>query len=665
LVVQEGLTIKFFDASKQTISQNPKNFSISLQDYIAPGNAEPEKEIVQFAQGKGYLFIVGKSIEPLLCKYDNVTDTISVTNIYIQIRDFRGVNDGLANDEEPFTLSDLHHYNLRNQGWVDSGSRSSVNTVTYFDFWGNVGQMQAPVSTPIQTYFTKIGRYPGNNKQWWISRASTDADGFKVGDFNPTLLEKTFTGSSRAPRGHYVINAFYKDRSSVSGVPNIPVEVIQKRPKSVAFFSGRAWYVCEDTVYFSQVLDDSAKAGFCYQEADPTSEEISDLIATDGGVVPIPEMIDGCRLIAMGSGVIVFAQNGVWFISGSSNGFSALDITVSKLSSVGTNSPLSVVDTDGTVFWWSDVGIQAFAQKTGMFGPIEGSFDKQNISEETIQTYYFSEIPASSKPFVKGIFDPSTNTIHWMYKKIDVAGNYFYNTFLNLDLTLQAFYPWSISGDTSYITGAFLTPLLNNLEEDKDIVVSGVPVKNNGIDVFVTDTTPDFRPSFVKFVVAKKENTFYNFTFAACNDNTFIDWGEYPYESFLETGYELLDDALRKKQTPYVSIFFRRTEEQFIDDEEDFKGDRESSCKFQVKWDWSSSQISNKWSTEVEGYRHRRVVVKDENSTVFDTGYPIVSTRHRVRGSGRAIQFRFGSSAVNKDFDLIGWAVSYTGNSQP
>ena len=41
----------------------------------------------------------------------------------IQVRDFEGVDDDLGNDEEPFTLSKEHHYNLLNQGWMAPGTR--------------------------------------------------------------------------------------------------------------------------------------------------------------------------------------------------------------------------------------------------------------------------------------------------------------------------------------------------------------------------------------------------------------------------------------------------------------------------------------------------------------------------------------------------------------
>src|SRR5690242_15122666 len=166
---------------------------------------------------------------------------------------------------------------------------------------------------PISQFKNKTGRYPGNNKQWWVSRADVDDDdkNIKAGDFMPELLDKMFYGNNHAPQGHYILLAFYKDRSSVSGIAGLPIEAVRERPNTIAFFAGRVWYGCNSTIYFSQVLTDRYRAGNCYQEADPTSENISDLIATDGGVIPIPEISKVTRLVPHGGGLLVLATNGV------------------------------------------------------------------------------------------------------------------------------------------------------------------------------------------------------------------------------------------------------------------------------------------------------------------------------------------------------------------
>ena len=72
----------------------------------------------QVAQTTNYLTIAlccGR--KPILCEYDSVGDTITVSSINIHIRDFELVDDGLSVAERPATLSDNHTYNLYNAGW--------------------------------------------------------------------------------------------------------------------------------------------------------------------------------------------------------------------------------------------------------------------------------------------------------------------------------------------------------------------------------------------------------------------------------------------------------------------------------------------------------------------------------------------------------------------
>lgn len=636
LCKQIGSTLYFYDLAKTPLSDGRKPFTVNLNLYLAPTQTTMYQSEVQMAAGKGYLFVVGERIEPLIVTYDASTNTISVQKIYIQIRDFRGVDDGLANDAEPTTLSDTHHYNLRNQGWVNPKNTGSGNVVQYFDTFGNIGSYNAPDSSVINEYKTATSRYPGNNKQWWTSRdATTNA-------FSPALLESFYSGNNRAPRGHFIVNAFNIDRSAVSGIPNLNVEATAERPVSVAFFSGRVWFLSASSVYFSQVLDTKNKAGFCYQEADPTSEDISELVPTDGGVIPIPEMSKGVRLIPLGSGIVVFGINGIWSITGTSAGFTANDISVSKVNPIGCEAPNSVVEAEGQVYWWSRVGILAMSPKMGQFGPVEGIFDKTNITEQTIQTFYSEGIPENRKPFVKGAYDPATNSIQWLFSDDPTVPNYMYNRVLNLDLTLQAFYPWSLSKVGSKISGIFVTPKINLIDH------------------------PAIKDSFFKycFVTPIGGDAFGRFEDSSFSDFRYEDEVGKPYLSFANTGYELLEDAMRGKMTPYVFTYFRRTEENYVEDGTDYKVDKPSSCYVQVRWNWANSSVAGKWSAKVQGYRHTRIPQFTDDALGFDTGYPIVVTKHKFRGTGKAVQFRFECDEIGKDFDLLGWAVNYNGATQ-
>lgn len=672
LVQQIGSIIYFYDASSNPISTNRKSFTVDLSAHSVSGVSNPEQSEVVMVNGKGYLFVVGEKIEPFYVTYTLATDSITTTRIYIQIRDFKGVDDGLANSEEPVTLTNLHNYNLRNQGWISPSSSDGtpVTVITYDDF-GAYTSFEAPAAKPIDDFHTKFGRYPPNNKQWWIAKKTTT--GSDNGNFDPALLDKFYFGNNRAPRGHFLVNAFFVDRSAASGVSDIPVESTTHRPNCVSFYSGRVWYAVDSTIYFSQVLDDKSKAGSCYQAADPTAEDISDLIATDGGVIPIPEMISAQWLLPMGTGLFVFATNGVWFVSGTSAGFSAVELSVTKVSSIGTNSPRSIVESDGVVFWWSKIGIQMMKPQTGMFGGVASSFDRNNISETTIQTFY-NNIHESAKRYIKGIFDPATNTIQWLFKTEEVAPNYLYNRILNLNLTLSAFYPWTISSiDGPFISGVFKTPSINALTETEGVVASGLDViTHTSIPVVDSVTQSTFFPTFLKYIcVVPNEDENFQVTFADFNNSEFADWKDFDsigfnYISYIETGYELLEDAMRDKQTVYVTCHFEQTGELWVAQEDgSYIIDKPSSCLFQAKWDWSNSAVSNRWTSKIEAYRLSRVPFVNVSDLTFNTGFRTVVTKNKVRGHGKAIQFRFESNGIGNGFELLGWGVLYSGNTLP
>lgn len=617
LVVQTSTAVRFYDLSVTPTSAGQKGFVIDMSSRLAPNAtlAEAQKCELQFSSGKGYLWIVGEKFEPLLITYDPAIDWIQIHPIYILMRDFAGVNDGLAADNEPTTLSPEHEYNLLNQGWVNPENAGSGPSQLIYDSNGQPGLQDSPGSSPITDYFTATSRYPGNNKQWWVARDST------TNAFKPDLLETFFYGTGRAPRGHFVLNAFNKDRSAVSGIAGLPTESTASRPSAVAFASGRVFYVCESSIYFSQVLDDKAKAGMCYQEADPTSETVSDLIATDGGVIPIPEMGKGLRIVPASGGVLIFANNGVWYVGGGQGGFSALDFSVIKVSSIGITGPSSIVDTKRGIFWFDRTGIRALTVESDSSGP---KFNLETPSEQTIHTYVSETIPAAAKPYIRGAYDPATNVIHWLYSS--TGAGYHYDRVLLLDMKLGAFYPWSIKSDGPRLVGLF-----------------------------------DFNDLGMRYRVATHSNDAWTFTFAYPKNTEFLDFNTNDYLSFLESGYELLDDAMRKKEQNYVYVYLRKTEENWVDGQPD----KPSSCYFQTKWDWADHQISNKWTNKVQVYRHNRLPVYTLDDPAFNTGYPIVVTKNKVRGHGRAIQFRFESDGPGKDFDLLGWSVAYSGNTAP
>jgi hypothetical protein len=650
LVAQIGATLYFYDWDSEPLEANA--FTIDLNDYALDGVTDLETYPVDMVGGKGHLFVVGEKINPFYLDYDESDDLFFEHPITILMRDFEGVDDELGVDEEPTTLTDEHKYNLQNQGWIDpTNDGSGVSVTGYNTVSGRIIEaMFHPTTTVIEAYHTHFSRYPSNVQQWWIGKlASSDPDASpptEAGDFSPELLAKFAFGSTRAPRGHYIFEAFNRDRSAVSGIAGLPVESFKTRPRAVGFFAGRVWYGHNNTLYYSQLLTENVhKAGFCYQEADPTSENLSDLVATDGGVIPIPEMQGVNHLHPFGSGILAFAENGVWYISGTANsGFTSLDFQVLKVESTGTESPWSIVEAESNIFWWSQTGIQGMTQKSGNFGTIDGAFDRTNITQESIQTFY-NELSVASRKYVKGVYDPANNVIQWVFKTNNVNINCFYNRILNLDLSLSAFYPWTIMSfgtDRPWVTDIFM----------------------KGRD------TIENRQTFIKYFVVEPVSTNWKFTFAYFKDDTFMDWRSFnntgfAFNSYVETGFELMDDTMRKKMLPYLFCYFRRTEENYIEDGDDYTVDKPSSCLLRIKWDWADSAFSNKWSPEVEVYRHRRMPLMSEDDLEFNNGYSVVVSKNKIRGSGKSFQFRFFCNEEGKDFDLLGWAVSISGNTIP
>lgn len=142
LCIQIGTKIRFFSLEASPVSDSLKGFTVDLSTYkIANANVgDVDGNYAEFSSGQGLLFLVHPYVEPLCVEYDSDADTISVIRVVIQMRDFEGVHDGLANDEEPSTLSTEHQYNLLNQGWVtpgtssaSSGEGSTIGSSTYYD----------------------------------------------------------------------------------------------------------------------------------------------------------------------------------------------------------------------------------------------------------------------------------------------------------------------------------------------------------------------------------------------------------------------------------------------------------------------------------------------------------------------------------------------------
>ncbi len=596
------------------------SISLTLAKVGVTDNTPLSKVSISF--GKGVAFVVGPDMEPFFVEYHADTGNFSTHWIggakgNILLRDFSGVDDGLAVDDRPahatwaalVAANPNHAYNLLNQGW----------TVTHGT-----------------TYITASAVAPSNADVWWHGKNTT-------GVFTPAEMDKLWFGSMRGAQGHYIYTAFANTRSSI--ITAATDFATDARPSVTAFYSGRVWYSgikdseYSGTILYSKLVENPVlDAHKCHMEADPTSEIVSDLVATDGGTITIPEAGEIIQLIPAASGIIVLAKNGVWHVRGTTDtGFNATGFSVVKVTNIGCDAPESVVEVEGTVMYWNRAGIYVIT-----LSPDGGNLISQNMTQETIQER-INDVATEALAQVQGVYDPLEREVKWIYAEtLDTYPEYC-NKFLTLDLVLKAWYTGTVSGDNTvpFIIGS--TKTLN-----------------------LSPTPPNYE-SMIRFLTLKQLTpTTLELSVSSMYDERLVDWFDddsvgINYSSFIESSQELMGDAMRGKSIDEVHTFFKRTEDTVTDG----VLDSPSRCLMQYKFDWADDDASGKFTKKEEAYKFVRplAIPSTVGTHALNYGHSVIVTKHNVRGNGRALQIRL-ESVDDNDIQLLGWAVRLSGTTR-
>lgn len=692
VVEQVGLTLYFYKSSAATVA-SPLSMqllvsTVSLSSFVAIGNTLDASKECQFTDGNGYLFVFHPQCDPFYCTY--AAGIITGVPIQISIRDFAGIFESSAVNTRPTSLSQDHLYNLVNQGWTQgnpwssgstSGNAASLGVKSFFItaglpvslgdvvlienahqatiggvfFAGGTVVMSASVTgyvgntltlnvfsvnpgwvgfgyddwliTPtnhgyISTWVASEGNYPSNADVWWYFKDSTNT-------FNPATTQPSIDLSTgNAPKGAILLNPFRQTRTAASGVSGITDITTNVRPRTGCWFQGRVFYTGVDdsfvatgdaiyttwteNIYFSQIVQTSADFGKCFQTNDPTSENLFDLLPTDGGVITIQGCGSIYKLFPLQNALLVFAANGIYYITGSQGiGFAANDYNIIQLSHIRSISSTSYVDINGWPMFWNEEGIYQVSPASdgqNSAGSVRSNQIQVNpITVGTIQSFY-DEIPVSSKKFARGAYDPIEYVVKWIYKDTEAAGvtdRYKFNKILNFNTYNKAFFPYTVDISNNYITG---------------IVYVSSP---GGLN------TPD---STIKYSKANITDV----SFADENDTTYVDWGSINYVSTFTTGYKIRGQGIKRFQPVYVQVYCRTN-------------GVDSGYKIQSLWDYSTDRNSGRWSSV-------QLINNPFNH------YGTVFKRHRLRGHGFAVQFKF-TSVDGLPFDIQGWAVMDASNA--
>lgn len=696
LVLQFGDTLVFFNNNGSAVSEQRLNINaLGFPDHYDVTGADPEQEM-SFASIDGTLVMTCGLEDVYIFEYDASTQRVGASTRRLKIRDIFGVEDtntigldtvDLLDDEyvsyqvANADITDLHLYNLNNQGWG--------NRIFPDDTLRSV--------SPLGTYDLN-DTYPSNSQVVW-SGVQFNTSTPPQRKFYHLISQNDDYSRSAAAKGYFIIDALdrgasreaaYQNNIDIFSLPtgggagtadhptitSLPADQSPGGPKVVAEFAGRVFYAgfsgdvtdgdarspkLSSYIMFSQLVNDPKQITKCYQKGDPTSDVESDLVATDGGLIKIEGAYNINRLIPIGEFLVVMAENGIWAIRGDTGiGFSATAYEVLRVSSHGTDSPLSAVEVDNTVLYF---GIDAIYQVgKNQYGELAAT----NLSSNTIQELY-EGIGTNERRKAIGFFDSYARKVRWLYNNqlasVDEPSE------LIFDVELGAFTRNEITranGTYPLLASIFEVPPYNIAEVSENVEAAGVEVEVLTDQVVVTSPVRESALAETKYLCITAEAAgVYSFTFSLYKDNQFLDWETFDgtgvdADAFIITGHITGGDTMRFKQVPTLVSHLRKTETGFTTNGSgDLVPVNQSSCKLQVRWDWSNSANSNRWGREVELYQFKRHYIPPDTSDTFDNGYETVVSRRRLRGKGKAMSFKF-STSPGKDCRLIGWGLDLT-----
>jgi len=668
LVVQIGTKLFFHDLGSEPVSGTLRG-TVDLAAYKT--GPAPETKIYDTAFGEGIMIVANSDQDPVIIEYNEPIDTFVATAIELQIRDFEGIEESIDADVRPISLTPDHKYNLRNQGWpvkttVNNAPRGSKGVTNNQD--------------PITWTKNKIGEYPSNADLFYAARATAAEDAEVIGTYSPFALEGNYYGNTPAPKGHFILDLFSQNRNNVSGISGLtpPPTVTDKRPSVVAFYAGRVWYAgvpdknYTGDVFFSQQLEDVKFAGSCYQDNDPTAEDLNSLLATDGGTIHIADMGEVFWAGQVGQDLILVSSTGVYAVSGSSGAnFNADDFTVRKITEEGTVGRESVIEAEGSVFWWSEGGIWNMQGSQ-----ITEELSVNRITKDTIQTLY-DDIKPGSRAYVRGFYDNFSKKIYWFYN--DTPGydainfRFRYNRALILDLTIGAFYEYALEDltlDTPWVAAMTQKSPGSESIVTYDIFVGEDDVEEAGDDIVqdvAFEAFADVKLKLLTFV--ENEDGSYSYTFSEFKSRDFVDWKTWDiekhgalatganYDSVIQTGWNDFADPIREKYITHLTSFFNRTEDGYqLDENSEVVFTNPSGGFVQTRWEYTDVDVG-KWTKLIQAYRLFRQYIPENELDPFDYGYTVVRTKLRMRGSGHAFSIRY-TSEDGKDLQLLGFAVN-------
>lgn len=631
---------------------------------------------ISATSGNGWLFIAHPNMRPQALKKEE--GGFVLEDIVIKIRDmslWRGSDD----NQTGFTSATLfphHEYNLRNAGWPRSAMVSKTSNA-------DDGVIS---SDPVTYTKTKLGKYPRISIPFHAARAGGGDTLLKQTAFNPWAIENdSYFGDSKPPVGRYIVDAEdWQRRGEGKGDTGTLTKKYSwtNYPSSVEFYAGRVWYSgakgykeakdgpsqyekkddlnTSNTLYFSQQLDiDLNKVGLCYQENDPTAEDINQLLPTDGGTVSIRGAGEIFAIKAYRTSLLVFSNQGIWAVTGlDGNSFKADSSSINKISNIGPVSKEAISLTSDSIFFAADDAIYVVVQDD-----VTGLPSVQDMSSGLIKDFY-NELSNSQKSSAKLSFDPSRRLFYMFYQDTEdtVEDTVFipHNKVLVFNQDLGCYYKYNIDSYDNFIVSTLFYNKDNLTTVEQVVDIDGEAVTLDGEPVTLDFSFGEGSRNGIQILTLTEDGGQAYLYFSSFSDReTFSDWGV-PFLPFVEFGFDVVGDIMRdSKKAPYIIAHMERTEDGYIKDPDDPEGlslilSNPSSCRMSYAWDWGNSY---KYLTEL--YRFNRVYTPYGQADGFNYGKDVITSKTRIRGKGTSLGLRL-EGGYETDCRILGIGILYT-----
>lgn len=672
-VIQFGNIIHVCDVSKSSVSGEGYIGAITLEGVSVTNR-------VSFASIDGKLVVAAGTGSIHIVEY--VNNTLTYKTDRLLIRDLWGLpgNDRNEINLRPTIRTDAHIYNLYNQGWGIPRKDST-----------------GALADPIDIFYGTYNKYPSNIEVVYTGlQFSPVTSGTPFERIYPSLYDDQLGLDAQAAKGYFIIDAlsrgmsrkeeFDKNRNKfpklTQSINSLPDDMTLGGCSLVTDFAGRIFYggfegevyngdinspILTSYILFSQVVKNSEDIVKCYQEGDPTSRETNNIVDTDGGFLRVSGAKSIYGLVNLSGNLFILAENGVWELQGGSDyGFSATNYAVKKVSSFGCFNTNSIVIVNDQIYFWGPEGIFLVAKNQ------YGDWSVSNISEKTIQTLY-DEIEELDRRNCKGVYDQFDKKIRWMYNQDGDRNNLNQVLELIVDTSLGSFSKnriYNLPQFTPDVVGYITTSSFLSGDITNNVVVGTDNVLAGGEEVIVTTSVRTSGVQSIKYITLAGEGGGHiGFTFSQYRNTNFIDWEDrdgvgVDAKAFILTGQTTAGDSSIAKQTPYLTIHMRRTEDGVVDVDGELIPEHQSSLLIRSQWDWANSINSHKWSSPFQAYRYKRPYFIADISDTYDNGFETVVTKNKLRGRGKAMSLYF-ETEPRKDCRILGWSLALTGNNLP